>query len=427
MTEALSSSILIVGACQAGVQLASSLRERGHAGPITLVGAEHHLPYQRPPLSKALLTGDADVNTLVLRSADFYEQQQIALVLGDRVERLERTGDAGAGVATTATGRQIAFDRLALAVGSRARKLAIPEGDLDGIVYLRDADDALQLKKRLDAASNVVIVGGGFIGLEVAASARKLGKAVTVVLPNDRILARAVGREAAEFIAGEHRRRGVRILTRASVVQIHGDDRVEDVELASGEHVSADLVIVGIGADPRIELAEQFGLDVDNGIVVDEHALASDGWTVAAGDCANMPNPLVHGVGSARLRLESVNNATEQAKIAAASLVGDLTPYRTIPWFWSDQFDLKLQVAGVIADHDHVVVRGDVSTGRFTVFYYYAGSLIAAECVNNPVEFMAVRGALLRGNTIPPEAAVDLDANLKQSAVPAVTVQLQSA
>jgi 3-phenylpropionate/trans-cinnamate dioxygenase ferredoxin reductase subunit len=208
---------------------------------------------------------------------------------------------------------------------------------------------------------------------------------------------------------------------------VHGGPRVNSVELTTGERINADLIVVGIGANPRVELAAQFGLDIHDGILVDEYALASDGRTVAAGDCANMPNPLIHGVGSTRLRLESVNNATEQAKVAAATLAGDMTPYRSIPWFWSDQFDIKLQVAGVIGDHDDVVIRGNIDSSGFTVFYYSHGSLIAAECVNNPVEFMAVRGAMLRGNTIPPDAAADPNANLKRSAVPTHASALLSA
>lgn len=414
------SSILIIGACQAGVQIASSLRELGYAASITMVSAESHPPYQRPPLSKSLLKGETGIDSLLLRTAEFYEEQQIDLILGERVTSLVRTGSSGQGIAETDTGRRIAFDRLALAVGSRPRQLCVPGADADGVLYLRDAEDAFALKHRLQDAHNVVVVGGGFIGLEVAASARLLGKQVSVVLPSDRVLARAVGATTAEFFRKEHEARGVTVRTGDAVVEIitDPDGNATSVLTASGDRIDADLVVVGVGADPRVELAEEFGLQVNDGIRVDEHSVASDGYTVAAGDCANMPNPLAHGHGPERLRLESVNNATEQAKVAAASLVGAPTPYRTIPWFWSDQFDIKLQVAGVADGYDTVVSRGSVEDRKFSILYYVGDELIAAECINSPADFTAIRGAMLRGNTIVPERAIDAAVSLRGAATP---------
>lgn len=409
-------SILIVGACQAGVQIASSLRDFGYEGVITMIGAETHPPYQRPPLSKALLKGEAGVEDLFLRSEEFYREQRIELVLGERVTSLER-GIGGTGIARTDAGRAVAFDRLALAVGSRARRLQVPGVESDGVLYLRDADDAFALKRRLVDARRIVVVGGGFIGLEVAASARTLGKEVAVVLPSERLLARAVGSVTGEFIRDEHVSRGVRIATGHAVTRVVADESgaVVGVITAAGEELGADLVIVGIGADPRVELGRQFGLVVEGGIQVDAHAVASDGHTVAAGDCTNMPNPLVHGHGAERLRLESVNNATEQAKVAAASLLQAPTPYRTIPWFWSDQYDVKLQVAGIPDGHDDVVIRGEVSGRKFSVLYYLRGELMAVECINNPAEFTQLRGALLRGLSLARDVAADTTISLRQA------------
>lgn len=422
-------SVLIVGACQAGVQIATSLRELGYTGTITMVSAESHQPYQRPPLSKALLKGDAEVDSLLLRSKEFYIEQNIELVLGERITSLHRTDANGHGIARTDTGRLVAFDRLALAVGSRPRRLRVPGADADGVLYLRDADDAFALKERLAHAERIVVVGGGFIGLEVAASARVFGKQVSVVLPSERLLARAVGKTTANFFRAEHERHGVEVKTGSTVKEITMDrrGRARSVITGSGDRIEADLVVVGIGADPRVELAEEFGLHVDNGIRVDAHSVASDGFTVAAGDCANMPNPLLHGYGAERLRLESVNNATEQAKVAAASIAGVPTPYRTIPWFWSDQFDLKLQVAGVADGYETVVVRGSTAARKFSVLYYVGDELIAAECVNSPADFTAIRGAMLRGNTIPPEVASDATVSLRGAAVPVRQVFLETA
>jgi 3-phenylpropionate/trans-cinnamate dioxygenase ferredoxin reductase subunit len=242
-------------------------------------------------------------------------------------------------------------------------------------------------------------------------------------------MARAVGETSAEIFRAEHEARGVDVRTQTSVTEVLGDHggAVRGVRTSDGDELAADLVIVGIGADPRVELAEQFGLAVENGIIVDEHAVASDGFTVAAGDCANMPNPLSHGRGASRMRLESLNNATEQAKVAAASLIGEKTPYKTIPWFWSDQYDLKLQVAGVADGFDHVVVRGVVEDRRFSVLYYAGREVVAVECVNNPADFAIIRGAMLRGHTIPEQVAADPTFSLRGTAVPVEPELLETA
>ncbi len=421
---------LIVGACQAGVQIASVMRERGDADPIILIGEEAHRPYQRPPLSKGWLKGELEPDDVILRNRDWFADREIDLITGDRVVTVRRRPD-GTGTATTEGGRAISFTRLALATGAAARKLPIDGADYRGVHYLRDADDAIALGPALrdESCQNVVVIGGGFIGLEVAAVARGLGRTVTVLEAAPRLVGRVVAEETSAFYLDAHRRRGTRVVLDARIGRIVGDDAavahekgsVTGVELADGTIGPADLIVIGVGVIPRVELAEQLGLDVEAGIVVDEACRASDGRTVAAGDCALMPNPYPLGVGG-RIRLESVNNAFEQGKIAAATLMGEPGTYQGVPWFWSDQADLKLQIAGLSTGYDAVVVRGEPVSERFSVLYYREGRLIAADCINQPVDFMAVRNTLNKGGTIPAETAADTAIPLKKSAVlPATT------
>ena len=422
---------LIVGACQAGVQLASIMRELGDTEPIVLIGEENHRPYQRPPLSKGWIKGELEPDDVILRTREWFADRDIQLVTGDRVVTIHRGAD-GAGTATTEGGRSIPFARLALTTGAAVRRLPLPGTDYRGVHYLRDADDAISLEDAMrdPATRRVVVIGGGFIGLETAAVARGLGKSVTVLEAAPRLVGRVVAEETSAFYLDAHRRRGTEVLLNARIARIVGDDSsvaggkgaVTGVELEDGTLVPADLVVIGIGVIPRVELADQLGLDVDGGIVVDEACRTSDGRTVAAGDCAVMPNPYPLGVGG-RIRLESVNNAFEQAKVAAATLLGQDAGYSGVPWFWSDQADIKLQIAGLSTGYDSVVVRGDPESEKFGVLYYRGGQLIAADCINHPAEFMAIRHALARGATIPPADAADTGIPLKKSIVePAAAV-----
>lgn len=407
------SGTLVVGASQAGLQMAVSLRDLGDEEPITLVGDEVHPPYQRPPLSKTFLSGGVDAEALAFRTPAFYAEAGIELVRGHRVSNiaLAPTGPAGSGTATTDRGLTLHFDRLALAVGARPRRLDIPGHDLRGISYLRDVDDATLLRARLENAEHVVVVGGGFIGLEAAAAARDAGKAVTVVEAADRLLSRAVAPVVSEFYRQAHIRRGTSVVVSAGVCSFGGEDgRVTRVELSDGTVLPADLVLVGVGIVPRTELAEQVGLECDGGIVVDSYARTSEPPVVAAGDCTVLPHPLT-GVG--RVRLESVQNAVAQARLAAASLIGQLKDTRTVPWFWSDQQDLKLQIAGLNGGYDDCVVRGEPDSEQFSVLYYRAGRLLAVDAVNRPADYMAVRKALTDDATIPPERAAEVDVPLK--------------
>jgi 3-phenylpropionate/trans-cinnamate dioxygenase ferredoxin reductase subunit len=408
-----SAGTLIVGASQAGVQLAVSLRERGDTAPITLVGEESYPPYQRPPLSKEFLSSAVDHDSLAFRTAAFYADSGIELVCGERVTELRLTGATGpgSGVAGTATGRELGFDRLALTVGASPRRLDLPGADLAGISYLRDLDDATELRTRMASASRIVVVGGGFIGLEAAAVARAQGKTVTVVEAADRLIARAVAPVVSEFYRQAHERRGAEVLLSTGVAGFTGRaGQVTGVRLADGRELPADLVMVGVGVIPRTELAEQIGLRCDGGIVVDAYARTSEPSVVAAGDCTVLPHPMT---GEGWVRLESVQNAVTQAGVAASTLMGETVENRTVPWFWSNQGELRLQIAGLSAGFDHYVVRGDPDSEKFSVLYYAGGDLLAVDAVNNPVDYMVVRKALSQGVTIPADLAADAATPLK--------------
>jgi 3-phenylpropionate/trans-cinnamate dioxygenase ferredoxin reductase component len=413
ISHSVGAGTLIIGASQAGLQLAVSLRELGDTSPITLVGEEPHQPYQRPPLSKEFLAGEADVASLAFRVPAFYAESGIELVCGEQVTGAQLTQPAGpgSGVATTASGRTLTFDRLALTVGAAARRMDVPGSNLTGICYLRDSDDAVDLRSRLETAVNVVVVGGGFIGLEATAAARALGRSVTVVEAADRLLPRVVAPVVSEFYRRAHERRGARVLLESLVSGFTGDrGAVTGVRLADGQELPADLVLVGVGVVPRTELAGQLGLECDGGIVVDAHARTSEPSVVSAGDCTVQPHPMT---GLDRVRLESVQNAVAQATVAAKTLMAQLETPHSVPWFWSYQGELKLQIAGLSAGYDQHVVRGEPDTERFSVLYYRDGQLLAIDAVNNALEYMVVRKALTQGATIPANAAGDATIPLK--------------
>lgn len=410
--------LLIVGSSQSGVQLAGSLRALGYEDHITLLGEEAHRPYQRPALSKEYLQDKMDKEKLIFRTAEYWTDHRIALVQGQRIEDVQRNED-GSGTATSTTGHQIAFDRLALTVGARARRLEAEGADQDGVIYLRNADDALKLKELAPTAKDVVVIGGGFIGLEAASSLHAMGKNVTVLEYGPRLIGRAVGEETSEFFLQAHRERGLDIRLNSRITGLTGDGTVTGVTLEDGTTVDAQIVLIGIGVIPNTSLAEAMGLEVNNGIVVDRHALASDGTTAAVGDVANMPNPLPGSPPDERIRLESVNNAVEHAKVAAYALMGREEEYAGIPWFWSNQADLKLQIAGLSMGYDSTLVRRDEEKGRFSVLYYRSGRIIAADCINHPLDFMAVKNALAKGQNIPADAAADSTVSLKSIATTA--------
>lgn len=410
--------LLVVGSSQAGVQLAVSLRALGYEAPITLLGDENHRPYQRPALSKEFLQGVITKESVVFRSDEYWTEHKIDVVKNERIMRFEPRGDGG-GVAHALSGAEFCYDRLALCVGARARRLFVPGADLPGVLYLRNADDALELKARLPLAENVVVIGGGFIGIEAAASLNHLGRKVVLVEAGSRLLERAVGTDTSAYVLDHHRAAGIDVRLGAKVTRIvPNGDRVAGVEV-DGEVLPADIVLIGIGVIPNTELAQGLGLDCDNGIVVDRYAVASDGHTLAVGDAANLPNPVPGAPPGDRVRFESVNNAVEQAKVAAYAVVGRPEEYAGIPWFWSNQGDLKLQIAGLSSGHDRTVVRRDAERGKFSVLYYRGERLIAADAINTPLDFMAVKAALAAGATIPADEAADPAVMLKTITRPA--------
>jgi 3-phenylpropionate/trans-cinnamate dioxygenase ferredoxin reductase component len=375
--------VVIVGAGQAGAQVAVSLRQLGYGGEITLLGEERQLPYQRPPLSKAYLSGEMALERTWLRSESYYAKHGIAFRPGVRVVRILREERA----VVCADGARLGYDALALCTGTRARKLSVPGVDLPGVLYLRTLADADRIRVAVQAGASAVIVGGGYIGLEVAASLRKLGCSVTVVEALERVMNRVVAPPVSAFFAAEHVRRGVEVVTDAAVASLEGESRVERVVCTDGRAFAADLVVIGIGAVPNDELAQDAGLEVANGVVVDAFGHTSDPAIFAAGDVTNHPNALF----ARRLRLESVHNAMEQAKAVARTIAGQPQAYVDVPWFWSDQYDLKLQIAGVGAPDDELLLRGDPAARAFSCLHLRQDRLVAIDCVNRGGDFLAAK------------------------------------
>jgi 3-phenylpropionate/trans-cinnamate dioxygenase ferredoxin reductase subunit len=409
-----SGRILIVGGGEAGLSIAVTLRELGHSDEICLVGAEPFSPYQRPPLSKEFLV-DGD-EPAVLRAPEFYAANDIRLITGRSVASVERCDDDnGGGAATLDDGTVLAFDRIALATGSVPRRLPVPGADGEGVVALRTIDDAHVIRAALDTARDVVIVGGGFVGLEVAAAARARGATVTVIEAADRVLGRVVAEPISAFVRHSHETAGIRIETSRGVTAIGvTGGRADSVILDDGRSIPADLVVVGIGAVPTTELATLMGVRCRPGIVVDDHARTSDRYVVAAGDCTLQPHP--HRPGEL-LAVESVNNAVEQGRTAAHTLLDREPPARGVPWFWSNQGALKIQIAGISDGHDRFVVRRGAED-RLTVLYYRDDVLIAGDTVNDPREHMAIKRALAQGAAIDPDVASDTSKPLRSLVTP---------
>jgi len=402
----MTSSVVIVGSGQAGFQLAASLRDNGFRGRVTLVGEEPQLPYQRPPLSKGFLDGDSDGAELAFRPAQFYEENEIDLRLGVRVERIDRAAQT----VELLDGETIGYSHLVLATGVRNRSLPFAEAGLTGVVGLRTLHDADALRSRLREARDVVVVGGGFIGLEVAATAATAGARVTVLEIGGRLMSRVATPAMAAHFAQSHRAAGVEILfgTSATRLVAHGT-RVGQVETSDGRAIAADLVVVGIGVDANDDLAAAAGLGVSNGVLVDEHLLTTDPNISAIGDCARFQ----HRFASHAVRLESVQNATDQARCVARRIAGAAAAYDAVPWFWTEQLGMRLQMAGLIDGHDVVVERGDRATGKFSVFCFRGERFVGAESVNSPADHMAARRLLESGAPLSPAQVADPEFDLK--------------
>ncbi|MFD6067338.1 NAD(P)/FAD-dependent oxidoreductase [Amycolatopsis lurida] len=372
-------TVLVVGAGQSGFGVATSLRDKGFDGRVVLIGDEPGLPYQRPPLSKGYLTGTAGDAQLRLRPEDFFEEKDIELIPG-RVASVDREDTK----VVLEDGSAHGYDHLVLATGADNRVLPVAGSTLDGVFTLRTKDDADVLRAALESAENVVVIGGGFIGLEFAAHA---GRPVTIVEAQDRLLARVATPEVSAYFEALHEGAGHTVLLGTGVTALHGDGRVTEVELSDGSRLLADLVLVGVGVVPRTRLAEEAGLAVANGVVVDEHLRTSDPKISAVGDCANFP---CVQAGTAT-RLESVQNAVDQARAVAAVLVGEPAPYESLPWFWTDQLGAKLQIAGLLTGADKTVVTGDREGGKFSVLSFRDGVLVGVESVNRSPDHIAAR------------------------------------
>ena len=401
------STILVIGAGQAGAQAVDTLRREGFGGRLVLIGDEPQLPYQRPPLSKKYLAGDMAADRLLFRHRSFYDEHQIELKLGAPAVRL----DAGSQQLQLADGEQLGYDRLLLCLGASSRRLTCPGADTPGVHYLRALADVAPIQIGIKPRARVVIVGGGYIGLEAAATCRTMGCEVTVLEMADRIMNRVVAPAVSQYFAAEHRARGVGIICDMRVVHIEGMGRVERVVCADGSSYTADLVIVGIGAVARTELANAAGLACSDGIVVDEYCRTSDPKIYAAGDCTNHPSPRF----GRRVRLESVDNAFEQAKSAALNLLDRPSPHDRVPWFWSDQFDNKLLIVGLSQDYDTQVLRGDPALRSFSVCSLKGGELIAVEAVNHSKDYMAARKLIAERARLDPEKLADPQVPLKDS------------
>ena len=400
-------SVVIAGAGHGGVQTAASLRQSGFDGRIILVSDEPGLPYQRPPLSKAYLQGKMLLNSLWLRPESFYSDNKIDLMEGARITAIE-PAVRRVMVGESAT---IEYDHLVLSVGARNRKLPLEGAELDGVCYIRTLAETDALEPRLAAAQNVVVIGAGFIGLEFAAVASAHGKSVTVLEMTDRAMARAVSAPISAYFARWHHASGT-ILRFGSTAKriLDTGDKVTAVETTEGEEIPADLVIISVGVVPNMEIAKAAGLRTGDGVIVDEYLTTSNENISAIGDCAMFPS--VHG--RRALRLESVQNANDQAKAVANRLTGRPTRYDAVPWFWSDQGDVKLQIVGIGTFHDEVVIRGDEVKGVFSVFRYSEGKLTAIESVNKPADHMFGRRALAAGVTPSPSQAADPSFDLKK-------------
>tara|TARA_R100001143_G_C3360249_1_gene134992 strand:+ start:4507 stop:5736 length:1230 start_codon:yes stop_codon:yes gene_type:complete len=397
---------VIVGASHAAAELCIKLRKEGWQGRITLVGEEDYLPYNRPPLSKTFLAGEKSVHDLLIRHATAYEKADVDCLPGIRAEAIDRENH----ILELGNGEQLNYDKLVLTTGARVRKLSLPGADLGNIFYLRSIYDADQIRPHIKPGKHAVIVGGGYIGLETAAMLKSAGMRVTVLERDQRLLNRVAAPEISDFFTRIHNEEGIEIITAADVEAFSGDEAVQAVQTSNLGEFTADLVIVGVGVIPNVELAEQAGLAIKNGIEVNAYTETSDADILAAGDCTFHFNKHYQRW----MRLESIQNAVEQAEVSARTLCGLREEYDVIPWFWSDQFDLKLQIAGLSEGYDNLIVRGELSQGRkLSVFYFSGEKLLAVDAVNSPQEFMFGKRALAQFQALDRERLADTDVSMR--------------
>jgi len=402
-------SVIIVGASHAAAQTCVSLRQGGWDGDITIIGDEAVLPYHRPPLSKDFLSGQKTIDDILIRPTEAYEKANIDMRLGVRVEAINRKNKS----VLTGEGETLAYDKLVLTTGVRIRRLPVTGEGLENVFYLRDTADVLSIKKKAETAKTAVIIGGGYIGLETAASLKKQGIEVTVLEAMPRILQRVTAPELSRFYNRIHHEEGVVIRESVMASEIQSDGDGLRVMTSCDQTFAADMVIIGIGVIPNIELAEVAGLKIGNGIEVNEYCQTSDSDIYAAGDVTWHHNPIY----DRHIRLESVPNATEQGKVVAAHINGKAKPYNSLPWFWSDQFDLKLQIAGLSTGYSDVVIRGDIKGSRnFAAYYFKEDKFIAVDAVNAPRDFMFGKMTLTKGINLNKKKLSDNQVKLKDCA-----------
>ena len=402
-------TFIVVGGGQAGGRAVEGIRKAGFDGTVILLGEEARAPYERPPLSKQVLTGAAEPDSAKLRDDGWYAEQGIDLRLSTRVGRIDRSRKR----VVLEDGQELAYDRLLLATGAQPKVPALPGIELAGVHVLRDVDDSLALRRAMQAGARVALVGGGYIGLEVAAAARKLGCDTTILEAAPSLMGRQVARELGDWYARLHRHHGADVRLEAEVARLFGDDRVEGVELADGGRIDADIVVIGVGIRPNAELAMQAGLDAGDGIEVDDQGRTSDPDIFAAGDVTRQPNPYVDG----KLRLESWQNAQNQALVAGQAMAGaEDVRHGDVPWFWSDQYGINLQMVGMPSGQPRHVWRGDPAAGPgFTLFYLDgAGRLTAANAVDRPGDIAAARRMIERGLSPDPDKLADLEVSMKK-------------
>lgn len=395
---------VIIGAGQAGGRAAQALRQADPDAGIVLIGEEAHVPYERPPLSKDLITTEASLERVQLHAPDWYAENRVELVLGDAATKI----DPRAHTVTLASGRSVPYRKLLLATGARVRKLPLPGAELPGVFYLRTIEDTQEIKKRLADGVRMIVIGGGFIGLEIAASGRKCGATVTLLEAADRLMGRSVAPEIGTWFMEMHRKNGVDVRLGQKIDAITGGDRADGVQLGDGTVLPADLIVIGIGIVPNVELASDAGLTVDNGIVVDEYGRTSEPDIYAAGDVANQPNAFT----GRRLRLESYQNAQDQAMAVARNMAGAEAAYEDSLWVWSDQHDVNLQMTGIADGYDELVWRGDPDDGAFMVFYLKDGRIIAINTVNAGRDMKAAQRLMQSGKVFDKAKLADPEVKL---------------
>ncbi len=400
-------SMIIVGGGQAGAQAVDTLRREGFTGRLVLICEEPELPYQRPPLSKKFLSAELAADRLLFRHRSFYQEHGVELMLGVRAVRL----DPSQRQIELSDGQTLAYGQLLLCLGAVARRITCPGADLLGVHYLRNLADVAPLRAAFKPGARAVVIGGGYIGLETAATARKMGCEVTVLEMADRVMNRVVSSCVSQYFAQVHQTHGIDLKCGVRVVAVEGRERAEYVLCADGSRFAADIVVVGVGAIANTELAESAGLACDDGICVDEYCSTSVPGIYAAGDCTNHPSPRF----GRRVRLESVDNAFEQSKTAALNMLGRPTVHDRVPWFWSDQFDNKMLIVGLTYGHDTQVVRGDPKSRSFSVCYLKERELLAVEAVNHSKDYMAARKLIAERAVMDPAKLADLNIDLKEA------------